>query len=147
MDLILHKPKEVEIVYSEIAKKITENLPQIQQDMEIFGKTQSQFMDNMLTVTSILPIRNVRQISAEINKANNALNEAYFKRSKKLVKIKKMKREIEKSTDQLDKEMLELSIGEIEMQISSMDFYIKGAMRKISAYMEQYKRIMDFLGK
>jgi hypothetical protein len=59
--------------HHEMISKIQESLPEIQRASSMFFKTQSQFMDNMLTVSHPTPIRNLRQILAEMRKARDAL--------------------------------------------------------------------------
>ena len=105
-------------------EKIETNLPALQTDQQAFFKTQSQFMDNMLTVSHPTPIRNLRQILAEINKAKAALDQAYFKNKKRQIKNQQKKSKIEVSTDPLEKELLEVKISESESNIDQTEEYM-----------------------
>jgi len=134
-------------VYQSMLQKINDKLPTIIKDQQAFYKTQSQFMDNMLTVTAATPIRNLRQISAEINKAKSALDEAYFKTEKKKIQIQKKQRQLETETDDLEKQLIELDIQKLSSQIERTHDYMQGAIRKISAYVEQYNLILKKSGK
>ena len=85
-DYKMNLPCEIKTLpktYQTMLQKNNTCLPAIMKNQTAFFKSQSQFMDNMLTVTAATPIRNLRQISAEINKAKSALDEAYFKIEKK----------------------------------------------------------------
>jgi hypothetical protein len=121
-------------------------LPRIEKTTENFGKTQSQFMDNMLTVSHPTPIRNLRQILAEMNKSLDALKEAYYKNEKKKVEIKMKAASIVELKDPLEKEMAEIESQELMMQLETGKKYIGGAIRKLNNYSEQYQNILNALG-
>lgn len=112
-------------------KIIENNLPAIRQGTKNFNKSQSQFMDNMLTVTQLTPIRRARQILAEIEKSMEALRKAYFKRLK-------LKESMHKKTN--------AEVAEIESDLVHSEGYISGAIRKISALSEQYNSILKAAG-
>ena len=58
--------------HNDMLQLIEENLPEIKRATSLFNKRQSQFMDNMMTASKLTPLRNLRQILAEIEKAKNA---------------------------------------------------------------------------
>jgi len=132
--------------YAPMIKNISEHLPVIDKSIENFGKTQSQFMDNMLTVSHPTPIRNVRQVLAEINKSLSALKSAEIKNRKKVNEIKRLERDLKEETDDLLKEKIDLEILEIENGLNEGKKYIGGAIRKINNYVNQYKTILASLG-
>ena len=80
---------------------VNKNLPEVARATSLFNKSQSQFMDNMLTVSHLTPVRNLRQILAEINKSSSALRESHFKNKKKEVEIRILERDLEKEEDEL----------------------------------------------
>lgn len=139
--------KNLPTKYHSMLKKIESNLPAIQKDQQAFFKTQSQFMDNMLTVSHPTPLRNIRQILAEINKSKQALDQAYYKNKKREIKIKQKQRQLETATDDLERELIQTQIEEQQSNINSTMNYIAGAIRKISAYIEQYNSILNHIGK
>lgn len=127
-------------------KKINSELPVIDKITSNFGKSQSQFMDNMLTVSHPTPLRNIRQIMAEVNKSLEALKEAYYKRRKKEVKIKILRKNLREEPDLLEKELLIIEIEEKNSQLLNGEKYISGAIRKITNYITQYNKILKNLG-
>lgn len=129
-----------------MVEKIEANFPALKRDMESFYKTQSQFMDNMLTVSAPTELRNLRQILAEINRSKQALQEAHFGTRKKEIEIRR-KQEALLSASGLDEELLSVEIEELESQIATTEEYMKGAIRKIAAYMTQYESILKRIGK
>jgi len=131
--------------HNELLISISKDLPIINKLSENFGKTQSQFMDNMLTTSHPTPIRNIRQILAEINKSIEALKESYYKNRKKEVEVKILERDLEKEEDELKKELLGVEIEEKLVQLETSKKYIQGAIRKIANYKDQYNNILKHL--
>jgi phosphopantetheinyl transferase (holo-ACP synthase) len=123
-------------------EKMQELMPVIQKHSNNFMKTQSQFMDNMLTVNHHTDMRNMRQILAEVNSTMNALREAYFKIKKENVKIEMLKRDMEKETDELKKELLAIKIDEKLSNQSVSQQYISGAIRKVTNHISNFENIL-----
>ena len=128
--------------HKEMIENITRNHPEITRATSLFGKTQSQFMDNTMTVSHMTPLRNARQILAEMERTRNALKEAFFGCKKKEIEIRKKKRSLETCKDELDAELLEVEIAELNTQLDTTRIYISGAIRKMNAYTEQYNSIL-----
>lgn len=137
--------------YQTMLENIAEKFPAIEKATSNFKKTQSQFMDNMLTVSHPTELRNARQILAEIEKSRMALDEAYFGIEKKKITIKVRQRFIDYSevnpTDEFELELAKVEIAELESQIKNSMGYVEGAIRKINAYMNQYNAILKSVGK
>lgn len=119
-----------------------------------FGKRQSQFMDNMLTLSHPTPYRNLRQILSEIESSYGGLSEAYFKREKSKIKLKRLYNSLsyfeslgvddEKYPDKLD---IELEIREIQAGLKASEKYIIGAIRRVHNHIDQYESILAELKK
>lgn len=132
--------------YQVMLLKIESRYPALKKDSEAFYKTQSQFMDNMLTVSAPTELRNLRQILAEINKSKMALQEAHFSTKKKEIEILKKEEQLKEATG-LDADLLKIEMAELDSQIANTEDYMKGAIRKIAAYMTQYDSILKKMGK
>ena len=104
-DLVEYLPEHAPMV-----KTVAEHLPKIEHDTAFFCKQQSQFMDMMMTVHHPTPLRNARQILAEVNKCKLALQEVHFKNRKKELHIKKLERRLETETDDIERELTEVRI-------------------------------------
>jgi hypothetical protein len=121
---------------------INKNLPEIKRAVSVAGgKTQTQFMDNMLTVSHYTPIRNLRQILAQITSMREAVEDNNFKIRKKEIEIKMKQRDFEKEEDALKKEMLGVEIDELLNQQENTKLYLSGAIRTLANYTEQYNAI------
>jgi len=133
--------------HGELVAQISEHLPEIRKSTTYFGKTQSMFMDNVLTLSHPTTLRNIRQLLAQIEKASNALREVYFKTEKKKIKIRMKRRDLDLETDELKQELMGVEIDELLSQQQATQIYISGSVRKISNYVEQYKSLLKEHGK
>ena len=126
--------------YKNMQEIIKASLPEVTRATVLFQKSQSQFMDNMLTISHITPIRNLRQILAEMKKIRMALGEAHYSIEKKKIDIEE-KREIRIKETGLTEKRLDIEIEELEWQISSIMENVGGAVRKLANYTLQYQAI------
>ena len=131
--------------YKPMIKHLSNALKKTDKTSENFYKTQSNFMDNNLTVTQLTPIRSIRQILAEINKSKSALQETFFKNALKINEIKKHKRALESEEDELVIEELQIKICQLQNELTRTEDYVKGAVRKITNYTQQYESILKDL--
>lgn len=125
---------------------IEQNVPEIARASSLFRKSQSQFMDNVLTVSNLTPIRNLRQILAEIENTMHALRETYYRRKRIEVEIKKLQRRLENETDDLERELIEIDIADKKSDLQMGTGYISGAIRKVTNYIVQYNSIIEQYG-
>lgn len=133
--------------YNPMFNIIKKTLPSMIKTTKNFNKTQSQFMDNMLTVSHPTPIRNLRQILAEVEKTKMALNEAMINQKLKDVQIRELKHKLsmKEYKDGFDKEKIEIKILKYQNSLNSAIGYIEGAFRKMTNYAEQYNNILKSL--
>lgn len=122
---------------------IAKATPELERGSSLYYKSQSQFMDNLMTFSHLTPIRNSRQMLAEITKSKEALKEAQFKLAKQDLKYRKLKRKYDKCEDDLDKEEYLIKMAEIDTQIKTSMQYISGAIRKIANAVVQYENVLD----
>jgi hypothetical protein len=123
-------------------QSINQNLPEVQRATSNFGKRQSQFMDNMLTVSHPTPIRNMRQILSEVNRAWEALRESHFKTKKTEIEIKMKYRDAETESDELKRELLIIEAQELESGLQAGENYMSGAIRKIKNHTDNYNMLV-----
>jgi hypothetical protein len=104
-------------------------------------------MDTLMTANKVTPLRSLRQILAEIRKSKLALDGVYFNIKKKQVWIRKYQARLDLETDADEMALLEVRIQEKRSQITNTMDYVEGAIRKIHAYVAQYKQILQASGK
>ena len=136
-------PKE----YKGMLTHIEETLPATQAACDNFYKSHSQMMTVTLDITDLTPIRSIKHTLAAIERTKSALAEAQINRRKNEIKIKKKQREIDACEDDLDGEELEIEMIELMNNNLSIENSMKGAIRKMSFLMTQYRSVLDHIGK
>ena len=139
--------KELPKEYSDMVKVINASIEVIELTKKNFCKSQSQFMDDNLTVSSPTPIRNIRQILAEIESIDMALKSNIIELKKKELKIEQKKKLLKKTKDIIEKELIQLDIIEFEDGYETSKNYIQASIRRKANYVEQYNSILNSLGK
>ena len=135
--------------YKNMLENIHKTLPAIKQTSSNFYKSHSQFMGVMLDVTAITPVRSVKHTLAEIDKTRMALEEAHIKMRKKEIELREKEHKLKSDIDltEFEKEMLEIEILEIKVNMNNIQNSITGAIRKMSFFTNQYKSILKKMGK
>ena len=128
-------------------------MPELNRARTNFGKTQSQFMDNMLTVSHATPMRNLHQLLAEIEQVRMALRENYYKQKKLQIRLSRKQFEIDQIPPEAEddrkfkRQLLEVDIEEKLASIKSFDIYIAGAIKRLANYSAQYEKLLEKLAK
>jgi hypothetical protein len=106
-------------------------------------------MGVMLDVTAITPIRSVKHTLAELDKTRMALEEAHLKKKKKDIELREKEHKLatDENLNEFEKELLEVEILEIKVNMNNIQNSITGAVRKMSFFTTQYKSILEKLGK
>ena len=151
-DLIIKEISNSPLVkkeYKTMLDNIHNTLPAIKQSSSNFYKSHSQFMNVMLDVTAITPIRSVKHTLAEIDKTRMALEEGHISLKKKDIELREKEHKLKTDLDMttFEKELLELEILEIQVGMNNNQNSITGAIRKMNFFTNQYKSILKKLGK
>ena len=151
-DLIIKKISNSPLVkkeYKTMLNNIHNTLPAIKQSSSNFYKSHSQFMNIMLDVTAITPIRSVKHTLAEIDKTRMALEESHISLQKKDIELREKEHKLKTDLDitSFQKELLETEILEIQVIMNNIQNSITGAIRKMNFFTNQYKSILKKLGK
>ena len=133
--------------YNLMLKNIQDRMPAVTKDTSNFHKSHSQFMQVTLDVTAITPIRSIKHTLAEIDRTRSALQEAYIGLRKKQNELKKKERDLEASTDALDRERLEIEILELNSHLEGTQNHVNGALRKMNFLVNQHKQLLEAVGK
>lgn len=132
--------------YNLMLKNIQDRMPAVVRDTSNFHKSHSQFMQVTLDVTAITPIRSIKHSLAEIDRTRSALQEAYIGLRKKQNELKKKERDLEATTDPLDRELLEIEILELNSHLEGTQNHVNGALRKMNFFVNQHQQLLDKLG-
>jgi hypothetical protein len=140
--LVVTKPE-----YNLMLQNIQDRMPAVTRDTSNFHKSHSQFMSVTLDVTAITPIRSIKHTLAEIDRTKSALQEAYIVLRKKQNELKKKERDLEVSTDPLDRELLEIEILELNSHVEGTQNHVNGALRKMNFMVNQHAQLLEAVGK
>ena len=151
-DLIIKEISNSPLVkkeYKTMLDNIHNTLPAIKKSSSNFYKSHSQFMNVMLDVTAITPIRSVKHTLAEIDKTRMALEESHISLQKKDIELREKEHKLKTDLDitSFQKELLETEILEIQVTMNNIQNSITGAIRKMNFFTNQYKSILKKLGK
>ena len=139
--------KHVTPEYKGMLQHIEETLPATNAACDNFYKSHSQMMTVTLDITDLTPIRSIKHTLASIERTKSALAEAQINMKKNEIKIMKKQREIDQDTDDLDRAEHEIEMIELMNNNRNIANSAKGAIRKMSFLMTQYRSVLDHIGK
>ena len=115
--------------------KILERMPEIRRVRNTVGRSNTQTTNQLMTLTMMCdsPYRRLRQCLSQIERKQNALNEAYYKMRKMQVKVKRW--------EEKDDEMSRILIKEAESNMEIQRVYIEGALKEIGIFQDTYEEI------
>ena len=142
--------KDLKVVtpeYKGMLQHIEETMPATNAACDNFYKSHSQMMTVTLDITDLTPIRSIKHTLASIERTKSALAEAQINMKKNEIKILKKQREIDADTDDLDRAEHEIEMIELMNNNRNIENSAKGAIRKMSFLMPQYRSVLDHIGK
>lgn len=132
---------------SQNALMVDQALDNTKELAHIWNHSHSQWTWKHLNLQYHSPMRNMRQISAEISKKKSAINEAKWRHVKNEIKIKKMEEELE--TEGLDywREVdLKVKLAELKEGLVEGNVYIEGAMKDVLALNDLFEQLKEKVG-
>ena len=133
--------------YKGMLSHIEETLPATNAACDNFYKSHSQMMTVTLDITDLTPIRSIKHTLASIERTKSALAEAQINMKKNEIKIRKKQRDIDAEQDDLDREEQEIEMIELMNNNMNIENSMKGAIRKMSFLMTQYRSVLAHIGK
>jgi len=139
---------QLKTLSSEDLTKIANFMPEVNRATNAFGKTQSQFMNNIMTISSFGIYRNLRQVMSEVERRRSALKENVFKMKKQMIELMEKKEQLTKLMSENNSEnkykitLLQVEIEELESNTLDARLYIEGALKTIYAYELAYEDMM-----
>lgn len=132
--------------YSSMLELIDKKLPLAISGAEAFHKSSSQFKSVTLDVVDLTPVSSAKHLLAVITHTRQAIEEASISVRRKRLNLKNKESQLISATGAESEELL-IDIDELNFQIESIEDSIKGAVRKLSAAINQYEAILHRLGK
>lgn len=147
--IITRATEEVEFKFKTMTpaliEKVASYMPEINRATNAFGKTQSQYMDLVMTVSNHSPYRNLRQILAEVERRRQALKENTIRLKKSMIQEMEVKEQLANIL-QVDENKykiarLQVKLEELQYGIADSRVYVEGALKTITSYMQAYRDI------
>lgn len=131
---------------AENTQKVDYALANTNELQTIWNHSHTQWMWKHLNLSWHEPIRNMRQISAEVSRKKGALNEAKWRQVETEIKIRKMEEELEKGnqTGTLDywREVeLKVKLAKLKEGVAESVTIIEGAMKDVLVLNELYEQL------
>lgn len=90
------KMGELKILNQEQLVEIAKNNEEIDRATTALGRSQSSYMNYLMTVSAFTPIRNLHQLLCEIESRRSALRENIFKQKKQVIELKQKEEKFNK---------------------------------------------------
>lgn len=128
------------------AQKVDHALANVGELQTIWNHSHTQWMWKHLNLSWHAPLKNMRQISAEITRKKSALNEAKWRQVETELKIRKIEDELQKGqeTGTLDywREVeLKIKLAKLKEGIGEGTVIIEGAMKDVLVLNELYEQL------
>ena len=131
----------------ENVKKAETALVEMEQLGKIWNHSHSQWMWRHLNLSSFSPIKNLRQIAAEIQKKKSALEGAKFSYYKKQIELEKINEALDGAKEGLYRTELQVNKAEIECSLVSFQRAVDGALKDILTLHDLYTQIKKQTGE
>lgn len=152
-DLVAKSLNEVSNYTSYGDKSLVENLKnaevavkKVQYTERIWDRSRSQFMLKFLTCSQADDWTRLRQVSAEMTRKRQALNEAKYGYMESQVKAKIKKQKWEEETDPLKKELLEIQVERYVAGNAELLIKFEGALKEIETLGEIHDQLKERIG-
>jgi hypothetical protein len=133
--------------FSQNALMVDQALENTQELEQIWNHSHTQWIWKHLNLCYHSPIRNMRQISAEISSKKTALNEAKWRHIKNEIKIRKIEEELEQENLDYWREVeLKVKLAELKEGLVAGSTYIQGAMKDVLALNDLYEQLKVQIG-
>jgi len=139
------KEKPLKVIDDEKMNYITEKVGELNEKVYNFSKKDSQTTKKLMSLTMLFPAdstyRVLQQITAQIERKQQAITENTIKMKKTQAKISKLKKKLESAETEEDKAILQLDIQQKQIELANSMSYIEAAIKELGALIETYEQI------
>ena len=131
------------VTFKDNSEKVDVAIQNTNELHNIWNHSHTQWMWKHLNLSWHAPLKNMRQISAEISRKKSALNEAKWKHVQNEVKIKKIEEELSKPEllDYWREVDLKIKLAQLQEGLAEGSTHIEGAMKDILALNELFEQL------
>lgn len=128
-------------------KKTETALAELKPLQSIWNHSHSQWMWKHLNLSYLHPLKNMRQIAAEIARKEGALEQARWKYAQKQVRAAKLEEEINSDLDKWTQATKEVALGKLTSEMGQVLTLVNGCMKDILTLHDLYKQLKKQLGE
>ena len=128
-------------------KKTETALAELKPLQSIWNHSHSQWMWKHLNLSYLHPLKNMRQIAAEIARKESALEQARWKYAQKQVRAAKLEEEINRDLDKWTQATKEVALGKLTSELGQVLILVNGCMKDILTLHDLYTQLKKQLGE
>ena len=128
-------------------KKTETALAELKPLQEIWNHSHSQWMWKHLNLSYLHPLKNLRQIAAEIARKEAALEQARWKYAQKQVRAAKLEEELSAEQDKWTKATKEVALGKLSSEMNQVTTLVNGCMKDILTLHDLYTQLIEVVGE
>ena len=131
------------VTFKDNSEKVDLAIQNTNELQNIWNHSHTQWMWKHLNLSWHAPLKNMRQIAAEISRKKAALNEAKWSHVRNEVKIKKIEEELSKPEllDYWREVDLKIKLAQLQEGLAEGSTHIEGAMKDLLALNELYEQL------
>lgn len=137
---------EFHVFNEEKLQRIAGDMPEINRATRSLGKSRTQVMNRLMTLTMLAdasPYRALIQCLSKIERMRAAVKENRFRLLKDRVQLAKLDLKLANCEDPLDNELTEIEIEQLASNMADTMLYIEGALKGIASFQSSYKQICE----
>ena len=131
------------LTLAENAKKVDLAIANVAETERIWNRSHSQWTWRHINLSYAAPMKNLRQVSAEMTRKREALEEAKWNYLKNEIKLKQKEQRLEKEKDDLKKQLLEIDIAQLKSGMANGMKYVEGAMKDVLTLSNLYDDLKE----
>ena len=131
------------LTLAENAKKVDLAISNVTETERIWNRSHSQWTCRHINLSYASPMKNLRQISAEMTRKREALEEAKWNYMKNEIKLKQKEDRLAKEKDSLKAQLLEIDIAQLKSGMANGMKYVEGAMKDVLTLSNLYDDLKE----
>jgi len=131
------------LTLAENAKKVDLAVANVAETERIWNRSHSQWTWRHINLSYAAPMKNLRQVSAEMTRKREALEEAKWSYMKNEIKLKQKQERLSNEKDSLKAQLLEIDIAQLKSGMANGMKYVEGAMKDVLTLSNLYDDLKE----
>jgi len=131
------------LTLAENAKKVDLAIANVAETERIWNRSHSQWTWRHINLSYAAPMKNLRQVSAEMTRKREALEKAKWNYMKNEIKLKQKEDRLAKEKDSLKAQLIEIDIAQLKSGMANGMKYVEGAMKDVLTLSNLYDDLKE----